>query len=273
MAPGALETLNAREGSLVSNTLANLTLRMSREISELEARCAREQARAERERDDAFHGLGAARRILTKYYQGLEKAKQGQLREVQAADEARNREIQAAEDKRREQVVREERKHRQARAKALSRRNETVRKAKRKWNEAVRKAKRRALSEQRRARQAADETLERALEVARQQYLGDVEAARLAHQSAVQDRLVEERLAVEDANRKAERLITGAAIGYERTVAQEEAQMRRALADYPEASAAQEQHDRRVAGIREACEQAKEALFAKFTRDRRSLRR
>jgi hypothetical protein len=266
------ESSGADEGEHLPNTLADLTLRMSREISKLEARCAKELAMAERERDQAFQEIGTAKKTLGSYYGALEKAKQAQLREVQAADEARNREVLAAEKKRREQLVREARKHRAARTKALDRRNASVRKAKRKWAEAVKKVKTRPLSGQRRLRKTADEALEAALDEARASYLVEIEEARLAHQFALQDRLVDERLAVEEANRKAERLITGAAIDYERAVASEEARMRRELTGQPEARAVQEKHDRRVASIREACEHAKEALFRRFTQERRGLR-
>ena len=49
--------------------------------------------------------------------------------------------------------------------------------------------------------------------------------------------------------------------------------MRSDLALIPEARKAQETHDQRVAEIRESSEQAKEALFQRFTRDRRGSRR
>jgi hypothetical protein len=56
-------------------------------------------------------------------------------------------------------------------------------------------------------------------------------------------------------------------------LALEEAKMRSELAVFPEARKAQEAHDRRVAEIRESGEQAKEALFQRFTRDRRGTKR
>jgi hypothetical protein len=85
--------------------------------------------------------------------------------------------------------------------------------------------------------------------------------------------MVEERLAVDAAHRKAERLIAAAAVDYERALALEEAKMRSELASFPEARKAQEAHDRRIAEIRESSEQAKEALFQRFTRARRGARR
>jgi hypothetical protein len=111
----------------------------------------------------------------------------------------------------------------------------------------------------------------RALEI-REEYNRAIEESRLAHQAAIQDHLVEERLAVDATQRTAERLIAAAAIEYERALAFEEARLRSELAAFPEARRAQEAHDRRVAEIRSSSEQAKEALFQKFTRERRARR-
>ncbi|HSF17273.1 MAG TPA: hypothetical protein VLK65_17125 [Vicinamibacteria bacterium] len=253
-------------------SLSDLTLRLSQEISALEANCLRELAAAEKKRDLALLELGSAANVLVRYQKGLEKAKQVQFRAVQAADDARTREIQAAEEDRRERSELDERRHRNARQQALAKRDEAIRKAKAKWELLVDKARSAALAEQRRLRRDADDELERALEEAREKYNLAVEEARLERQSDLQDRLVEERMAIEAANRKAERLITGAAIAYERAVAQEEARMRNELSPMPEARRIQELHDCQLFEIRETCERAKEALFRQFTRDRRRKR-
>jgi hypothetical protein len=254
-------------------TLADLTLRLSQEISSIEALGARELAEAERERDKALLELGPAQTILTRYHKALEKAKQDQLAKVQEADDRRSREIDDAEEERRGKLAREENALREVRRVALSRKSEATRKANAKWRLAVDKARAEPLSEQRRLRLAADEALERALEEVRDTYNRAIEESRLAHQAAVQDHIVAERIAVDAAQRKAERLITVAAVEYERALALEEARMRSDLALIPEARKAQETHDRRVAEIRESSEQAKEALFQRFTRDRRGSRR
>jgi hypothetical protein len=254
-------------------TLADLTLKLSRDISSLEETRAREIFEAERERDIALARVAAASAVLNKYQQTLEKAKQSQIRATEEADEARDREIDDAEEERRQALTREELKYRNARTEAVSRKDEASRKARAKWTQAVEKAREGPLSDQRRLRQAADAALERALEEARDGYHLAIEEARLAHQSAIQDRIVEERLAVESARRKAERQITGAAIDFERTVAVEETRLRDALAAFPEAKRAQEEHDRKVAAIHRRCEESKEALFQKFTRERRGSKR
>jgi hypothetical protein len=254
-------------------TLADLTLKLSQEISRLEEVRAREILEAEQELDRALARVAPASDVLRRYQQALEKAKASQIRATEEADEARDREIDDAEEERREALTREEMKYRKARTEAASRKDEASRKAKAKWTQAVDKAREGPLSDQRRQRQAADAALERALEEARESYQLAVEEARLAHQAAVQDQIVEERLAVESARRKAERQITGATIDFERAVATEEARLREALAAFPEAKRAQEEHDRRVAAIRRDYEEAKEALFQKFTRDRRGSKR
>ena len=254
-------------------TLADLTLRLSQELSSIEALGAREFADAERERDNALLGLGPAQTILSRFHKALEKAKQDQISAVQEADERRNREIDDAEEDRRGKLAREEDSLREVRRVALSRKNEAARKANGKWRQAVDKARVEPLSEQRRLRLAADEALERALEESRDVYNRAIEESRLAHQAAMQDHIVEERIAVDTAQRKAERLITVAAVEYERALAHEEARMRSELALIPEAQKAQEAHDRRIAEIRESSAQAKEALFQRFTRDRRGSRR
>ncbi|HEY7820228.1 MAG TPA: hypothetical protein VIG29_18540 [Vicinamibacteria bacterium] len=254
-------------------TLADLTLKLSQEISSLEALGARELAEAERDRDKALLELAPAQAILTRYHRALEKAKQDQIAAVQEADERRSREIDDAEEERRGKLAREESSLREVRRVALARKNEAARKANGKWRQAVDKARAEPLSEQRRLRLAADEALERALEEIRETYNRAIEESRLAHQAAVQDHIVSERIAVDSAQRKAERQMTVAAVEYERALAQEEARMRSELALIPDARKAQEAHDRRIAEIRESSAQAKEALFQRFTRDRRGSRR
>jgi hypothetical protein len=254
-------------------TLADLTLRLSQEISSIEALGARELAEAERERDRVLLEVGPAQAILTRFHKALEKAKQDQLAAVEEADDRRNREIENAEEARRLKLAREESSLREARRIALAKKNESARKANAKWKQAVDRARSEPLSEQRRMRLAADEALERALEEIRESYNRAIEETRLAHQAAVQDHMVEERLAVDAANRKAQRSTAAAAIGYERALALEEAKMRSELASFPEARKAQEAYDRRIAEIRESSERAKEALFQRFTRERRRWRR
>ena len=257
----------------MSETLADMTLRLSQEISSIEALGARELAEAERERDRALLALEPAQSILSRFHKALEKAKQAQIAAVQEADDRRNLEIEEAEEKRRGKLAREEQSLREDRRVALSKKNEASRKADAKWRQAIEKAKTEPLSEQRQLRLAADEALERTLEEIRESYNRTIEQSRLSHQAAVQDHMIEERLAVEASHRKAERLIAAAAIDYERALALEEAKMRSELAAFPEARMAQEAHDRRMAEIRRSCEEAKEALFQRFTRDRRSMRR
>jgi hypothetical protein len=251
-------------------TLAELTLRLSREISEIDALAAREIEEAERLRDAQLSAIDDARDILTRYHKALEKAKQVQMDSLQETDEARDREVRSAEDKRSDALAREELDYRAASEKALSKKTETARKAQSKWTQAVDKVKEQPLSEQRRLRRSADDALEQAIEEAREAYNLAIEQARLEHRAAIQDHLVDERLAVEAARRKAERLITGAAIDYQRAMALEETRMRADLARFPEARSAQEAHDRRVAEIRESTERAKDALFRKFTQERRA---
>lgn len=257
----------------MGRTLADLTLELSEALSRVEARCARETVAAERERDNALLAMGPARKVLSQYHQGLQKAKQNQLDSVSKADEARRKEIGTAEDKRRQEMAREERKYRDVRKKAEAKRSESIRQARSKWRDAVKKVKSRLLTDQRRLRRAADEALEEAYTQASDVYNLAIETARLTHQSALQDTLVDERLAVEKTHRKAERLITGAAIAYERAVAYEEAKMRTDLGAFAKARLAQEAYDRRLAEIREECEAEKEELFRDFSRKRRKLKR
>lgn len=255
------------------DTLADLTLRLSQEISSIEALGARELAEAERERDRALLEVAPAQAILTRFHKALEKAKQDQIAAAQEADDRRHREVEDAEEKRRERLAREELSLREARRTALAKKNETARKANTKWKLAVDTARREPLSDQRRLRLAADEALERTLEEIRESYNRAIEETRLAHQAAVQDHMVEERLAVDAAHRKAQRATAAAAIHYERAIALEEAKMRSELSQFPDARKAQEAYDRRIADIRESSEQAKEALFQRFTRERRGFRR
>jgi len=250
--------------------LADLTLELSNGLSGLEKRCRRELAAAERERDRALMA-GGAKRILSRYHKDLDEAKQSQLRSVETADEVRGRAVLAAEDKRRGDLLKEERKYRAARKKASAKKRDQTRKAQRKWRDAVSKARGAPLTRRRGLRKAADEALERALKDARDTHNFAIEDGRLAYRAALQDDLVDERLAVDKAHRKAERSMTGAAIAYERTVAHAETTMRRELQGHPEAHLAQQAYDRKTSQIRQGCARDKEAVFRKFTRERRQL--
>ena len=250
--------------------LADLTLELSNGLSGLEKRCRRELAAAERERDRALMA-GGAKRILSRYHKDLDEAKQSQLGSVETADEVWSREVLRAEDKRRGELLKEERKFRATRKKASDKKRDQTRKAEKKWRDARSKARRTPLTHQRALRKAADEALERALEDARSTYNFAIEDGRLAYRAAIQDDLVDERLAIEKGHRKAERSMTGAAIVYERAAAHAETTMRRELQGHPEAHLAQQAHDREISQIRQACERDKEAVFRKFTRERRQL--
>lgn len=251
-------------------TLADLTLKLSTELTRLEKRCRRELTAAEKERDRALLATGG-KTILTRYHKDLAKAKQTELETIDEADDARRREVLAAEDKRARELLKEERKYRASRSKALAKKRDADRRARSKWRALISAARREPLVKQRARRRAADEALERALVDSREAYHLAIEDARLAHRAALQDDLVDERLAVERAHRKAERIFTSAAIDYERAVARAEARMRADLVDHPEAQLAQQVHDGKVSEIRGRCEADKEALFGKFTRRRRQL--
>ncbi len=252
----------------VTDTLAQLTLNLSQELERLEAQTERELAAADRERDRALLA-SPAKGVLMGYHRGLEKTKAAHLRAIDDADSVRGREIVAAEERRRRDALREERKYRDARRKADIKKREVTQKARKKWREAVNELRKSPLTDRRQLRRAADEALENALDEARENYNESIEDARLVHRAAIQDDLVDERLAVEKAHRKAERIITVAAIAHERAVAQEEARMRSELVAHPEARLAQEEHDRRVYELRRASDAEKDSLFRAFTRERR----
>ena len=255
----------------VVDTLSQLTLSLSKELERLEVRGARSLAAADRERDRALLE-SPAKSVLKRYHRGLEKAKVAHLRAIDDAEAVRGQEIVAAEEKRRRDALREERKFRDARRKADIKKREATQKARKTWREAVKNARKSPLAQRRQMRKAADEALEKALDEVRENYNESIEDARLAHRAALQDDLVDERLAVEKARRKSERLITGAAIAHERAVAQEEARLRSELVRHPEARLTQEEHDRRVHELRQASDAEKESLFRAFTRERRQQR-
>jgi hypothetical protein len=240
--------------------LAELTLRFSQEVSSLEALAA-------------LAGLPKVQAILGRFHEAVEKAREERLDAVEKADASRDREIDDAEEKRRGRLAREEQALRDGRRAAFDRKSEATRRARAKWQQAIDKARSEPLSEQRRLRRAADDALERGLEEIRDEYSRAMEESRLKYQGAVQDHMVEERLAIEAAHRKAERLIAAAAIAHQHALAAEENRLRSELAGFPEATRVLSEHDRKVAEIRHSSEQAKEALFQRFSRDRRGTRR
>jgi hypothetical protein len=257
----------------VARRLADLTLRLTRELSALEARCAKERDEAEKSRDRALMKFDSAQGILKRYQQGLAKAKDAQLKSIQKANDIRDKEIRSAEDHRTPALAARERKYRQAKVKAMRKREEAIRKAKAKRKAALAKARGRPLPEQRAILKAADRAFEEAEQEARERYQSSIEGARLALQSAVRDVLDDERQAVEAATQKADRMISNAAVVYERAVARVEASMRGELAKVPEARKIQEKYDRRLSQILASCDRKKEALFRKFTADRKRLKR
>ena len=72
-------------------TLAELTLKLSNELSNIEKRCRSELTGAEKERDRALLATGA-KSVLSRYHKGLDKAKHAQLQIIEKADDARTRE-------------------------------------------------------------------------------------------------------------------------------------------------------------------------------------
>lgn len=256
----------------MARTLADLTLRLSRELSAHEKRCAKEINEAEKSRDAALMKIGSLETELKRYHQSLSKAKDDQWKAVQKANEIRDREIQTVEDGRWPAMLREERKYRRAKAQALRVKEEDLRKAKKKREQALRKARERPLLQQHALRRAADRAYEDAVVEARESYQIAIERARLAFQSALQELLEDERVALDKAIRKADRMDSNAAVSYERAVAQEEVRMRSAASQDDGARRVQEEYDRKISRILRACERRKEALFRKFSQDRKRLK-
>jgi hypothetical protein len=256
----------------VARTLAELTLKLSHDLSLLEEGCSRQMDELGEARDAALMEIGPAERILKSYNRGLEKAKAAQLAAVQEANEIRDKEIQTAEDKRRREVTAAERKHRETKNRAYRKCRLALRKAKATWKATIEKVRRQPLPEQRILRKAADKTYEEAVEKAQEIYRDAIDDARLALQSTLQNLLADERIAFEKAHRTAERMITSSVVAYERAVAGEEGRMRSELAKNPAARKILESYDRRFLEVRKSCERKREALFRKFTQDRKKLK-
>jgi hypothetical protein len=257
----------------VARTLAELTLKLSQDLSRLEEEGAKQMNELGEARDVALMEIRSAEKALKSYNRGLEKAKATQLKSVQAANKIRDKEIRTAEDKRRLLLTLEERRHREAKNRAFRKRQETLRKAKAVWKKAIERIRTRPLFEQRALRKSADIAYEEAIEKAEDKYRDAIDDARLELQSALQNTLADERIALERAHRTAERMITTAVVSYERAVAGEEGRLRSELAGIPEAREVQENYDRQFLEIRKSTEKRREELFRKFTQDRKKLKR
>jgi hypothetical protein len=257
----------------VARTLADLTLKLSQDLEALDAICAQQRDKIEADRDRALMEIGSAKKALKNYNKDLASAKNAQMKAVQKANELRDDDIRDAEEKRRRAAFKAEQKHRRAKDKAFRTRQKALRDAKKKWKADLEKISDRPLSEQRSLRKAADQKYEDAVEKARDKYQEVIEEARVTYQSAMQDALAEERLTFERANQVAERMISSAVVEYERAIAEAEGRLRAVLANDPKASRIQEEHDRRLSQTRKDCERKREALFKKFTEDRKKLSR
>ena len=256
----------------MARTLADLTLKLTRELSAHEARCAKEVEQAEKSRDAALVKVGSLQSSLKRYHQGLSKAKDDQWKSVQKANEIRDKESHATAEARRQALLLQERKHARDRAEALQVREDALRLARTKREAALRAARERPLSQHYALRKAADRAFEEAVQNARESYQTSIERARLAFQSTLQEVLEDERLALEKATRKADRMISSAAVAYERAVAQEEARMRSEAIQDDKARLVQEDFDRQLSQILKGCDRRKEALFRRFSQDRKRLK-
>jgi len=67
-------------------------------------------------------------------------------------------------------------------------------------------------------------------------------------------------------------MISSAAVAYQRAVAQEEARMRSEAIQDDKARLVQEDFDRQLSQILKGCDRRKEALFRKFSQDRKRLK-
>ena len=256
----------------MARTLADLTLKLTRELSALEARCAKEVEQVERTRDGALAKIGSLEGALKRYDAGLAKAKQTQWKAVHKANESRDRATRAAEAARRPNMSKRERAYRKAKAWALRDRDIALRNAKAIRQTARRKTRGRPLSQHRAIRRAADRAFEQAVQKAREVYQTTLEDERFAYQLALEEILERERHTIEEATRKADRAIPNAAIAYERVLAREEAKLRRQTSKHGHARRIQEQYDRKLSQILKGCDRKKDALFRKFSQDRKKLK-
>jgi len=148
----------------VARTLADLTLKLTRELSAHEARCAKEVEQAEKSRDAALMKVGSLQSSLKRYHQGLSKAKDDQWKSVQKANEIRDKESHATAEARRQALLLQERKHARDRAEALQVREDALRLARTKREAALRAARERPLSQHYALRKAADRAFEEAVQ-------------------------------------------------------------------------------------------------------------
>ena len=256
----------------MARTLADLTLKLSQDLSDLEAGCTRKMDEVEEARDGALIEIGPAKKAIEDRNRSLAKAKATQLKDVQKANEILDKEIRSAEEKRARALTLAERKNRHGRAKAFRDLQATLKQAKAKWKLALENLRRRPLAEHRTIRKAADKAYEGTVEAARETYNNKAEEARLTNQLTISDILTDQRLAVEKAHRNAERITTSATVAYERALAQGEARMWSELASHPQARQIQEDYNQRLFEIRKDCEGKKDALFKQFSQDSKKVK-
>ena len=121
-------------------------------------------------------------------------------------------------------------------------------------------------------RRAADRAFEQAVQKAREVYQTTLEQERFAYQLALEEILERERHTIEEATRKADRAIPNATIAYQRVLAREEAKLRRQTSKHGHARRIQEQYDRQLSQILRGCDRTKDALFRKFSQDRKKFK-
>ena len=216
--------------------------------------------------------IGVAKKILTSYNKGLAKAKAAQLKDIQEANEIRDNEIYAAEEKRHRAAEKEEDKYRKAKDQGFSDAPNGAPKSQSGNGKTIsrRFAVNRWPSSGRCEKPLISDTRRQLLWLARPTTKPSSRPASSTSR-LFKDILAEERYAFERASQTVERMLSSAVVAYERAVADEEARMRNEIAKHPEARKIQEAHDRQLAKTRRDCERKKEALFKKFTANRKRL--
>ncbi len=262
----------------MATTLADLTLKLSRDLGRLEQRSDTERLRAGAKKDEALSGIPEAAKATRAFVAAVERSRRRKLEAVARAPNIRDEAIANASQTRSEAHLDAEGAHRRqqesgrrkwSRAKRDAKsRYEAARKAATKlpvWPSSSRgKSRSQALAE-------AEEDYRSDLEKAQTRYEDAVEDARAVFRSALDAALEVERRSVRAANRSFTEAIDRASREQERDVQAAQAELRLALRDVSEAASVIEAHELRLAEIQNDYTRRKEALFAKFERDKRDL--
>jgi len=246
-------------------TLADLTLRLSQDLSALETTCRREQSEIDAALHTALENLPAAKPLLTAYTAAASTAGAIRDRAIAEADGVLRQAQDDARSKRRDALLDDQQQYLDADRAADDRKQAAVRKAASDYQSVLDRIDRTVpLDRQAAERRSAYEAYQRDLLAADEDWKEALGRNREKQQQDLSAALERERRLVDQAADRHAAAVSAAADICQQTVDRAQSTLTAGLRALPEAAAVLEAVDRRRQVARADCHAREEALFAAF---------